>query len=147
MVQPGHEFLIGAVQDRELGTVLIVGKGGAGAESAAGAIFSLLPVDPCTLYRSLASSPLVEDVHRHNDTIDIDALVQVVVKVGEFLQDNEQYVVELDLNPVIVGRARLGAAVVDALLILDIPEMRRAGPVSQAKREISNLSRSTDAIQ
>jgi acetate---CoA ligase (ADP-forming) len=147
MVHPGHEILVGAVQDRELGTLVIVGKGGADAESADGAIFSLLPVNPGTLNKALVDSTFAKDIHRHSDTIDIDALVGLAVKVGEFLQDNEQRVAELDLNPVIVGRTGSGATVVDALLILDNPKGRGVSRLRKSEPGISMPSLSSDVIR
>jgi acetate---CoA ligase (ADP-forming) len=66
------------------------------------------------MLRELKGYPLLEGA-RGAKPADIDALVDVIVKVGRLAQDLADDVVELDINPLVV-RPR-GAVALDALVV------------------------------
>ena len=57
------------------------------------------------------------DAHRGKPAADIDALVALMVRLGQFAADHADTVAEIDLNPVIVHDAGNGVSVADALIV------------------------------
>lgn len=115
----GLEILVGGTRDPQLGPALVVGLGGVLAEVHHDSAMAIAPVTPAkalSMLKDLRSWPLLEG-YRGEARRDVDALVEVVVAVSEFLASHSE-VIELDLNPVMVGAAGEGATVVDARVIV-----------------------------
>jgi acyl-CoA synthetase (NDP forming) len=134
MIGPGVEVIIGAVNDRTFGPVVMFGLGGTATELFADRAFSLVPVtdlDAAELVRTPRSSQLLFG-HRGSEPVDIAALEDLVLRVGQ-LADTVPELAELDLNPVIArpdgtfivdARARLqpaGGPLVQPIRRLDRP--------------------------
>ncbi len=113
MVEPGIEVIIGAVNDRAFGPVVMFGLGGTATELFADRAFSIVPVtdlDAAALVRTPRSSALLFG-HRGSVPVDVAALEDLVLRIGRLI-DTVPELSELDLNPVIARPD--GAFVVDA---------------------------------
>ena len=57
------------------------------------------------------------DAHRGAPAADVDALVDLMVRLGQFAADHAETIAEIDLNPVLVHERGKGVSVVDALIV------------------------------
>ena len=68
------------------------------------------------LVAQLKGAALLE-AHRGAPPADVDALVELMVRLGRFAADHAETVAEIDLNPVLVHAKGKGVSVVDALIL------------------------------
>lgn len=119
MVQDGvAEFIIGASRDPVVGLHLIIGMGGVMAEVFRSSRTLLLPTDGEQIRRAIDSlqfAPMLRG-WRGQPAANLDALVEVVLKVQDFVLAHRETLHELDINPVIVGSS--GACAVDGMIWL-----------------------------
>ena len=116
-VSGGVEMVVGVSHDELFGPVVMVGLGGVFVEVLKDVTFRVPPFGPDEaqrMLRELKGFPMLEGV-RGAKPADIDALVDVIVKVGRLAQDLADDVAELDINPLVV-RPR-GAVALDALVV------------------------------
>jgi acyl-CoA synthetase (NDP forming)/RimJ/RimL family protein N-acetyltransferase len=119
-VEPGVEMLAGITTDPQLGPLVACGAGGTAVELIGDVAVRLAPLtdlEAGRMVRSLTTFPLL-DGYRGGPRADITALQDVLTRLGA-LADAHPEVIELDLNPVVVG-AR-GAVVVDARVRVEPP--------------------------
>jgi len=57
------------------------------------------------------------DAHRGAQPGDVEALVDLMVRLGKFAADHADAIAEIDLNPVLVHARGKGVSVVDALIV------------------------------
>jgi acetate---CoA ligase (ADP-forming) len=113
------EILVAVRRDPPIGWLVSVGFGGVTTELWGDVAHLLAPVtadDVRTALTTLRSYPLLTGF-RGRPPADIDALVSLVVTLTEAVVGTS--VVEIELNPVLVGRN--GAIAVDALLVEELP--------------------------
>ena len=113
----GLEMVVGVSHDDLFGPVVMVGLGGVFVEVLKDVTFRVPPFgadEVRRMLRELKGYPMLEGV-RGAKPVDIDALVDVIVKVGRLAQDLSGDVSELDINPLVV-RPR-GAVALDALVV------------------------------
>ncbi len=80
----------------------------------------LLPVDRSMVLDSLQRlevAPLF-DGYRGLPAADMDAVVDAVVRIARFAQDNAACLMEVDVNPLLVRPRGKGAVVADAHMIM-----------------------------
>jgi len=107
------EMIVGVVQDPPFGPVIACGAGGTAAELVNDVSVRLTPLNGSEadeMIRSLATFPLL-DGYRGRPKMDVASLRGLVLRLGALAEDLPQ-VVDVDLNPVVVGPN--GADVVDA---------------------------------
>lgn len=113
MVPPGVDVRIRCISDERLGPVVTMGLGGINADAIGDETSRLAPVSAAAaanlVHQSRAGAALA------GARIGIEQLVDTIVRVGRLVADRPE-IGELDLNPVIVGRA--GCHVVDVRLEL-----------------------------
>ncbi len=112
------EVLVAVRRDPPIGWLVSLGFGGVTTELWGDVVHLLAPVTPDDVRSALGmlrSAPLLHGF-RGRPPADIDALVALVVRLTESVVGTD--VVEVELNPVLVGRS--GAIAVDALLIVDV---------------------------
>jgi acetyl-CoA synthetase (ADP-forming) len=120
MAEGEAEVIIGARNDSQFGALVLVGAGGIFVEIAKDVQTALAPATPAEVRRLLQRLrvwPLLEG-YRGRGALDVDAVVDIVCRVGWLASDLGDRLGELDLNPVLVARAGRGAVVADARLIL-----------------------------
>ncbi|HEX4430042.1 MAG TPA: GNAT family N-acetyltransferase [Frankiaceae bacterium] len=113
MAPAGVETLVGVTADPSFGPLVTFGLGGLWSDLMADQAFRLVPltdVDAQELISSVRMAPLL-DGYRGSPPCDVDALVQLLLRVGK-LADNHPELVALTLNPVVA--LPRGLAVLDA---------------------------------
>jgi len=113
-----REMMIGAHRDPVFGPVVVVGDGGKYVEIFRDTKLLLPPFTAQEVrdaLQTLRIAPLFAGV-RGEPPMDLDALVDAVVKIGELMRDPAAGIVSLDLNPVMLGSAGQGCVVVDAVV-------------------------------
>jgi succinyl-CoA synthetase beta subunit len=118
MFKGQHEFLIGAHIDPVFGPVVLLGDGGKDVEALPDTQLLLPPFNADDVRLALSRlriAPLFGGV-RGEPPMDIPAIVNAVLAVGEMMLSSDANVVSADFNPVIVGAAGQGCAAVDALI-------------------------------
>jgi acetate---CoA ligase (ADP-forming) len=118
MAGGGREIMIGAHRDPVFGPVVAVGDGGKYVEIFRDTTLLLPPFskdDAREALGKLRIAPLFAGV-RGEPPMDVDALCDAVVKIGELMLDPAAKVMSLDLNPVLLDSAGKGCVVVDAVV-------------------------------
>jgi acyl-CoA synthetase (NDP forming) len=113
-----REIMIGAHRDPVFGPVVAVGDGGKYVEIFRDTTLLLPPFsldDAREALGKLRIAPLFAGV-RGEPPMDVDALCDAVVKIGELMLDPAAKVMSLDLNPVLLDSAGKGCVVVDAVV-------------------------------
>jgi len=116
-VSGGVEMVVGVSHDELFGPVVMVGLGGVFVEVLKDVTFRVPPFgadEAHRMLRELKGFPMLQGA-RGAKPADLDALVDVIVKVGRLAQDLAGDVAELDINPLVV-RPR-GAVALDALVV------------------------------
>jgi acyl-CoA synthetase (NDP forming) len=119
MASRGVEMIVGVTRDDDFGPMLMVGLGGIHAEVLRDVAVLPLDVDAADARAALAGlrgAALLRGV-RGEPPADVDALVDVLVRLARFASDHADTIAEIDLNPVIVHAAGAGVSVVDALIV------------------------------
>jgi acyl-CoA synthetase (NDP forming) len=114
------ELALGVKTDPVFGPVVMVGSGGILIEVLRDFRLLLTPIDAAAAreaLRALRIGPLWEGV-RGSGPLDLEAAVDLLVRLGEAARGLSPTVSEIDLNPVLVGRRAEGVTVLDALVRL-----------------------------
>jgi acyl-CoA synthetase (NDP forming) len=114
------EILIGVTADPQFGQLLLLGAGGVLAELLADTVLLLPPFTSDAIQSALGRLRVARLLrgYRGRPPADIPALVQTALACAQYAERNVERLLELDLNPVIVRPAGLGAVAVDALVRL-----------------------------
>ncbi|MGH3660747.1 MAG: acetate--CoA ligase family protein [Micromonosporaceae bacterium] len=134
----GLEILVGGRRDPQLGAALVVGLGGIATEVHQDSVTTMAPVSAAQarqVLRELRAWPLLEGF-RGGPGRDVDTLVEVMVAVSGLMVADPS-IVELDLNPVMVGPAGTGAVAVDARVIVD----DQPPPPSRPRPDLNRMMR------
>jgi acetyl-CoA synthetase (ADP-forming) len=113
----GHaEVIVGARRDPHFGPVVMVGLGGVAVEIIKDVALAPAPVTAeraHAMIRSLKTAPLFMGA-RGRDPLDVDAIVDAVVRISWLAVDLGPRLADLEVNPLIVRRVGEGAVAVDA---------------------------------
>ncbi|HWW49855.1 MAG TPA: acetate--CoA ligase family protein [Xanthobacteraceae bacterium] len=113
-----REIMIGAHRDPVFGPAVAVGDGGKYVEVFKDTALLLPPFrqdDVKEALRKLRIAPLLGGA-RGEEPMDVAALCDVVVKIGELMRDPSARVASIDLNPVMLASRGEGCVVVDAVV-------------------------------
>lgn len=115
------ELLIGVVLDPAHGYVLTIGAGGTLAELLKDSTSLLIPASPSEIKTSLNSLKIAKLLHgyRGAPAADIDAIVDAVTAVQDYVIQNHGTTTEVEVNPLLCLRDRAIAA--DALILIGDP--------------------------
>ena len=123
LVQPmaaaGREIILGVKRDATFGPLLMVGLGGVAVEVLKDVALAPVPLSQSEARAMLArlKGAALLDAHRGAPAADVDALVDLMVRLGSFAADHAETIAEIDLNPVLVHAHGKGVSVVDALIV------------------------------
>ena len=120
MVQGGIEVIVGLSQDPLFGPVLLFGMGGIFVE-----LYQDTALRACPITESEAREMLHEvkgarllQGFRGQPAADVEALIQLLVRVSELGIQCAQEIREIDLNPLLVLPSGRGVKAADALIVL-----------------------------
>lgn len=139
MMPVGHEMVIGVVHDEDFGPLVMLGMGGIYIEVLRDVVFAPAPLTETQaqdMVAQLQCLPILQGA-RGQPAADIAALVQMLVQVSQLAAAHADRIQEIDLNPVLVYAAGLGAVAVDALLI---PRPALLGTAHTQSRSAADLS-------
>lgn len=117
MAPSGIETIVGLKKDAQFGHALMFGLGGIFVEIYKDVTFRVAPVDKDDALRMISEIkgyPILKGI-RGKSPVDLDAIAQVLVSVSEMAE--REKVIELDINPLIVGEK--GAVAVDARAMIE----------------------------
>lgn len=117
MAPPGHELIVGLKKDAQFGHALMFGLGGIFVEVYKDVSFRVTPIDKkeaLEMISEIKGFPILKGI-RGRKPADVDAVAQVLVSVSEMAE--KENIVELDINPLIVGEK--GAVAVDARAMVE----------------------------
>ena len=120
MLGGGTEVIVGTTRDPSFGPVAMFGLGGIFVEVLKDVSLRVLPIskyDAEEMVKEIKGYKVLEGF-RGKPRADIQAIVDILLKVSKLATEMEGTVSELDLNPVIVFPEGRGARVVDARLVL-----------------------------
>jgi acetyltransferase len=119
MMPKGHELVIGVIQDRDFGPLVMLGSGGIYLEVLKEVTFAPAPISHQVAHQmieELRIAPILKGV-RGAEPSDIDALAVLLTRVGQLAWAESSRLSQLDLNPVFVYGAGEGVVAVDALAV------------------------------
>lgn len=121
----GHEFALGLLHDPTFGHVLMVAEGGTLIELRRDRVPLLVPCSAAEAedaVRRLRIAPLLDGV-RNGAALDVQALVEAIVTLGQFAAAGGPRLRSLDINPLLVLPRGQGVVALDAIIELqDIPQ-------------------------
>jgi acyl-CoA synthetase (NDP forming) len=115
---PLAELIVGIKRENDFGLALVIGAGGILVELLKDSRSLLLPTTDGAIRNavlSLRSAPLLQGF-RGRECADLDALVTAIRAVADYACENAAQLLELDVNPLLVGAH--GTTAVDALIRL-----------------------------
>jgi acetyl-CoA synthetase len=112
------EILVGVVVDAQFGLTLVIGAGGVLTELMQDSVSLLPPFTRASIAAALQRLVVAKMLSgfRGKPVADVPALIDTILAVGRYAEENLASLVELDVNPVIVRPAGAGAVAVDALV-------------------------------
>ena len=125
MVEPGLEVILGMSRDPQFGPMLMFGLGGVYVEAVRDISFHLAPITRSEADGMLAATRSFSILQSHpgNREINIDAIAEALQRVSQLAIDFPE-IMELDINPLIVGEFGRAPVVVDTHITLACAESR-----------------------
>ena len=120
MEQGEAELILGVTVDNQFGPQIVVGAGGTLVELLKDVAVAAVPVSVETardMLSRLKVYALLEGL-RSRPPLDVDAVVEAIMRLGWLAHDLGGRLKELDINPLIVRRRGEGCVVVDARALL-----------------------------
>ncbi len=118
MLDPGLEVIVGLKKDPVFGPAIAVGLGGVFVEVFADLATRVAPLsveNAGEMLDELKGKALLDGV-RGRAPRDREALVNIIMKISRLAVDLEDYIEELDINPLVVYEEGKGAVAADALI-------------------------------
>ncbi len=123
LVQPmaaaGREVILGVNRDATWGPLMMVGLGGVLVEALGDVALAPVPLDHAAARALLQRLKGVKVLgpYRGQPAADVDALIELMVRLSQFAADFAGDIAEIDLNPVIVHPQGQGVSLADALIV------------------------------
>lgn len=113
----GTEVIIGVVNDRFFGPVVMFGLGGVFTELLKDVTYRFAPFDAVTAREMIAEIKAAKLLtgYRGSAPLDVDALADVLHRVSLLASDHADTIAEIDINPLFVDAH--GAIAADALIV------------------------------
>jgi len=120
MVTGGTEVIAGMSQDSQFGPTIAFGLGGIFVEVLKDISLRVTPLsrsDAKKMVRQIKGYPILEGI-RGKPRADIEAVEDLLSKLSQLSEDWKDYIVEIDINPLIVLDKGQGVKALDALVVL-----------------------------
>jgi acyl-CoA synthetase (NDP forming) len=114
----GTEVIIGVINDKFFGPVVMLGLGGVITELLKDVTYRFAPFDLTTareMIHEIKTAPLLTG-YRGKPALAVDKLAATLVRVSELIADHTERIAEIDINPLFVNETGVVAA--DALIVL-----------------------------
>jgi len=114
------ELIVGVMRDPTFGLALTSGSGGILVELLKDSQTLMIPASAQEIenaVKSLKSAPLLEG-YRGRPKADIDATVRAIDAIQQFAIANSGSLLELDVNPLLIGAQGEGVFAADARIVL-----------------------------
>lgn len=117
MLPQGLEMIVGVNNDPDFGPVILCGLGGVFVEVFKDVSLALAPINEKEARKMLESLKAYKllNGYRGTEKVDIESIIQILMKVSQLALTQRETLKELDINPVMVYGE--GAVAVDALYI------------------------------
>ncbi len=128
MMPPGHELVVGMVNDIDFGPLVMLGFGGIYVEVLKDVVFAPPPIDRGEALRmidSLKASAILKGA-RGRPEADLEALADFLAGVAELAADGAGVVDQIDFNPVLVYPKGQGVVAVDALVAIGLAQQQES---------------------
>ena len=114
----GTEVIIGVINDKFFGPVVMFGLGGVFAELLKDVTYRFAPFDATTAREMIAEIKTAKLLtgYRGSAPLAIEALADVLARVSLLVTDHAEHIAEIDINPLFVNADGVVAA--DALIVL-----------------------------
>jgi acetate---CoA ligase (ADP-forming) len=114
------EMLLGYKVDPEAGPIVLLAAGGIYTEIYRDRSIRLAPVDLDTAHAMIAELAITRIFRgfRNKPDGDMDALARAIVALSRLALDDDSFVMDAEINPLIINRAGEGVVAVDALVTL-----------------------------
>ena len=120
MLKSGTEVIVGVTNDSSFGPMVLCGMGGVFTEVFRDSALKPAPLtkeDALNMIKSLKAYKLMTG-YRGQPELDVDALADLLIAVGDFAAAHRNDLAEMDINPVFVYPKGEGVAAADALVLL-----------------------------
>ncbi len=120
MILRGSEVMIGMSQDPQFGPTIAFGLGGIFVEVLKDISLRVAPLsqsDAEQMVKEIKGYPILQGV-RGKQRADIEAVVDVLLRISRLAQDWKDTISEIDINPLIVFEEGHGLMAADALVVL-----------------------------
>jgi acetyl-CoA synthetase len=114
------ELIVGVARDEQFGPYIVVGGGGILVEMMKDSASLLLPTTREMVLDALLQlkcAPLLNGF-RGRPRADVDAVVDVVMRIGKMIENIPSSILEMDINPLMVLPDGQGVVAADALIKL-----------------------------
>lgn len=120
MMPPGHELVVGVVDDADFGPLVMLGAGGIYVEVLKDVVFAPPPINRDEALRMIDALKVAAILKgaRGRPPADLPALADLLCGVAALAQAGDGFLDQIDLNPVIVYAEGKGVVAVDALVAL-----------------------------
>jgi acetate---CoA ligase (ADP-forming) len=119
MCSKGKEVILGMTRDPQFGPMLMFGLGGIFVEVMKDVAFNIAPIthdEALQMLKSTKSFSLLQGV-RGQSAVDMSTIASSLQRISQLVTDFPQ-IIEMDINPFIVGRAGTQAIAADARITL-----------------------------
>ena len=126
MLPEGIEVIVGATKDPNFGPVIMFGLGGIFVEVFKDISFRVAPLtraDAVEMIEEVKGKALLKGA-RGKAHSDIEAIIDVLLKVSKLVTENEAIIEELDINPLIVYEDGVKAA--DAMIVISRDSLEKS---------------------
>ncbi len=120
MLEGGREVIVGSTRDPQFGPMIMFGLGGIYVEVLKDVSFRIAPLresEARGMVEQIRTYPLLKGV-RGEAPVDIDALVEVILRVSQLVCDYPE-IMEMDINPLVLFPGEKGAVAVDARISVE----------------------------
>jgi acyl-CoA synthetase (NDP forming) len=114
------ELIVGITRDVQFGLVLTIGSGGILVEILKDIKTLLIPATRSEIEQaitSLKSAPLLAG-YRGKASADIEAIIDAILAIQDYAVAQSNSLIELDVNPLLIGAKGEGVFAADALIVL-----------------------------
>lgn len=118
-----HELIVGMVDDRQFGPVLLFGQGGTAVELLDDKALALPPLNMKLAHETMAETRIIRLLRGYRDrpAADLDAIALTLIKISQMVCDFAE-IAELDINPLLADEK--GVIALDARIRVAKPERR-----------------------